>query len=85
MRERSFLGTTARSTGRPAVFERSWCRLRRLSFRLDGVGNRRQAMLVLALRVRKHRALGNVQPPRGRSESHWFLTRAVEGDGMHIR
>ena len=49
------------------------------------VGNQRQAMLVLALRVRKHRALGDLHPPRRRRESNGFLTRAVEGDGMRVR
>ena len=49
------------------------------------VGNQSQAMLVLALRVRKHRALCDLHRPRGRSESNGFLTRAVEGDGMRVR
>ena len=49
------------------------------------VGNQRQAMLVLALRVRTHRALGDLHPPRRRRESNGFLTRAVEGDGMRVR
>jgi hypothetical protein len=49
------------------------------------VGNQRQAMLVLALRVRKHRALGDLHPPRRRRESNGVLTRAVEGDGMQVR
>ncbi len=42
------------------------------------VGNQRQAMLVLALRVRKHGALGDLHPPRRRRESNGFLTRAAE-------
>ena len=33
----------------------------------------------------KHRALGELHPPRRRRESNGFLTRAVEGDGMRVR
>jgi len=49
------------------------------------VGNQRQAMLVLAVRVRKHRALGDLHPRRRRRESNGFLTRAVKGDGMRVQ